>query len=641
MAKRIAMILGAFIALVFSFAARADDELPLSRGVGKSVADFQLTDVTTGKMVSLYSFRGKKAAVIVFDGADCPVANLYMPRLVELAKAYQDKGVVFLLINANAHESAEAIAEHARSHKIDFPVLKDDRNVVADQLQAARTCEAMVLDGRAVLRYRGAIDDQYGLGARRPEPSKRYVVEALEAILGGKETETTGSSVVGCPIDRVEAKDTALKVPRIRSTAGEIIKARKEIDAKETVTVGSVTYASDVAAILQNKCQSCHRPKQAAPFSLLSYDDAKRWSRSIREVVDDRRMPPWHADPRYGHFENDRSLSSRERAVLLAWVDQGSPLGDPKVIPASRSFVEGWTIGTPDVVFSIPEQTVQAQGKVNYQYFRVPTGFTEDKWVSAIEPHPGDRSVVHHIIVFLDDKSGRREHLAGYAPGEMPSVFPTGIGKRIPAGAELVFQVHYTPTGKIKTDKSVVGFVFAKEPPQHRAITHGIANPRFEIPAGDPNYEVRSNWTVRDDSHLLSFMPHMHLRGKDFLYTAVYPDGRREVLLSVPAFDFAWQSYYRLAEPKALPKGTRIECVAHFDNSDGNPANPDSKSAVRWGDQTDEEMMIGYIDYMPDAPVSIKASDAAPSARPTTLQALRDLATRRAPGASDRAAKKP
>jgi peroxiredoxin len=597
------------LALCSLVSASGDDRTSISRGIGEAIADFRLKNVLTDMVLSLRDAQGVKATVLVFGGIECPVGNLYMPRIVELASAYDNKGVAFLLINSNAHESAQAVAEHARANGVTFPVLKDDDNRIADQLLVERTCEALIIDSSAVLRYRGAIDDQFGLGSRREKPAKRFVIDVLDAILAGKPIDTSASSVVGCPIDRAAASGTSrtAKIPRIRPAAAEIVAARDALDGKDPVEVGKVTYASDVAAILQAKCQSCHRPKQAAPFSLLSYNDAKRWAASIREVIDDRRMPPWHADPRYGHFGNDRSLSARQRAVLMAWVDQGAPPGDPTKTPPPRSFVEGWTIGEPDVVFSIPEQTVQAEGKVKYQYFRVPTGFTEDKWVSAIEPRPGDRSVVHHIIVFLDDKKGGREHLAGYAPGELPALHPPGVGKRIPAGSELIFQVHYTPVGRIKVDRSVVGFVFAKETPKYRALTRGIAQQRFEIPPGAANHEVRSSMTFRADAILLAFMPHMHLRGKDFMYTAVYPDGKREILLSVPAYDFAWQSYYRLSEPKDMPKGTRIECVAHFDNSDANPANPDPKAAVRWGDQTDEEMMIGYIDYIPDLPVETKA----------------------------------
>jgi peroxiredoxin/mono/diheme cytochrome c family protein len=640
-ASRAAMLLA--LGLAAGEAARGDEEAPIGRGVGQRVANFTLPDVTTGREVSLLGLArdGTKAAVLVFTGIDCPVGNLYMPRLVELSHAYKDKGVAFLAINSNAHETAEQVAEHAKQFHLDFPVLKDKGNAVADQLLAQRTCEAVVIDRLGRIRYRGAIDDQYGPGTRREKPTKSYLVEALDALLAGKEIDTTATTVAGCPLDRVEAKVARSKAPRVRPAPPAVVEALKA--KEEPVQVGKVTYAADVAAILQNKCQSCHRPRQAAPFSLLSYDDARRWATTIREVVEDRRMPPWHADPRFGHFANDRSLSARERATLLAWVDQGAPLGDPKDLPAPKSWPEGWSVGQPDVVLSMAEPyTVPAQGTVAYQYFRVPTNFHEDKWVQSIECRPGDPAVVHHIIAYLlpkerdpaERRRGPGEHLGGYAPGDLPSVYPPGVAKKIPAGSTLLFQVHYTPMGKIRTDRSSVGLIFAKTPPTRRAITHGIANQRFQIPPGDSNTEVESRFVFGRDAELLSFMPHMHLRGKDFKYTATFPDGRSEVLLSVPAYDFGWQSYYHLDRPKTMPKGTRIDCVAHFDNSEENPNNPDPKATVRWGEQTWEEMMIGYIDYtLPiDPPGSSPATKAAaapasPPLRRALLGLLRGQAT--------------
>lgn len=576
----------------------------LSRQVGSRVGDFTLKDATTGRDVSLYSFAGKKAAVLVFTGIECPIGNQYLPKLAGMAKAYESRGVVFLGINSNAHETADLIAAHAKEFAIPFPVLRDDGAKVADFYQAERTCEAIVLDGKAVVRYRGAIDDQYGYGTRRPRAVKSYLAEALDSVLAGKEVDTTGTTVAGCPIERAEPSAIAGNTPKVRAAAPEIREALKD---EPTVEVGRVDYASDVASILQARCQNCHRPRAAAPFSLLTYDDARRWSASIREVVDERRMPPWHADPRYGHFENDRRLSPKERATLIAWADQGAPLGDPTAIPAPKTFPEAWAVGTPDVVFEMPEEyVVKADGVLNYQYFRLPTKFTEDKWVRSIECLPGDRSVVHHIVAMLDDKdparrTGEPVHLGGYAPGELPCVYSPGIAKKIPAGSDIVLQVHYTPNGKIRSDRSKVGLIFADGPPAHVAITKGIANNRFLIPPGEPNLEVKSRFQFREDAHLLSFMPHMHLRGKDFKYVVTYPGREPETLLSVPAYDFAWQSYYRLDKPLAMPKGTVLECIAHFDNSDKNPANPDPKVAVKWGDQTYEEMMIGYIDYYRDA----------------------------------------
>jgi hypothetical protein len=483
-------------------------------------------------------------------------------------------------------------------------VVKDDDAKLADKLQVSRTCECLVLDAEGMIRYRGAIDDQYGYGTRKPRTVKPFLAEALDLVLAGKAIDTAGTSVVGCPIDRPDVKSKALKIAKVRGAAPVIVEALKD---EPEVKVGNVSYSADVASILQNRCQNCHRPKAAAPFSLLSYDDARRWSGSIREVVEERRMPPWHADPRYSHFENDRRLSPKERATLIAWADQGTPLGDPKQVPPAKKFPEGWAVGTPDVVYEMPaEYRVPAEGVVRYEYFRIPLNFTEDKWLQSVECMPGDRSVVHHIVALLEEKKagGEPEHLGGYAPGELPCVYQPGIAKKVPAGSNIVLQVHYTPNGKIRTDRSRVGLIFAKEPPNHEAHTKGIANQRFKIPAGDDNHEVTSKFTFGSDSHLLSFMPHMHLRGKDFKYSVTYPGKAPEILLSVPAYDFAWQSYYRLDKPLPMPKGTVIECVAHFDNSDKNLSNPDPKSVVRWGDQTYEEMMIGYIDFYRDAPVA-------------------------------------
>ncbi|HEV3165982.1 MAG TPA: redoxin domain-containing protein [Isosphaeraceae bacterium] len=597
--------------------ATAEDQVPLNRGVGRQVANFTLRDVLNDKPINLYGFFGKRAIVLFFSGTDCPVSNLYLPRLEELAKTYRAKGIVFLAINSNAQETTEQVTDHARKHGITFPVLKDVGNVVADVNLVDRTCEVLVVDGRARLRYRGAVDDQYTATTHKDEPTQRYLADALDALLAGNEIKVAATAVAGCPLDRVEPKEVLRpKGPRVRPAAPEIVDALKA--REEPVEVGQVTYAADVATIVQAKCQSCHRPGQSAPFSLLNYDQARRWSASILEVVEERRMPPWHADPKYGHFANDRSLSARERATLLAWANQGAPLGDAQKLPPARSFPDGWSIGTPDVVYELPETyTVAAQGVLPYQYFVVPTGFTEDRWIQAAEARPGDRSVVHHIVAFIDDHKPRKDRkrgdgmgafLVGFAPGDLPSVYEPGTAKLIPAGSDLLIQMHYTPIGQTKTDRSSIALIFAKEPPKHRAVTLGIAQPKFEIPAGAGNYEVTSSYVFPTDSHLLNLMPHMHLRGKDFKYTATFPDGKSEVLLSVPAFDFGWQSVYRLTEPKAMPKGTRIDCVAHFDNSVANPANPDPTQAVRWGEQTFEEMMIGYVDFSEDAAIDLKAS---------------------------------
>jgi hypothetical protein len=381
--------------------------------------------------------------------------------------------------------------------------------------------------------------------------------------------------------------------------------AKKPAGGKETVT-----YCGQVARILQENCQVCHHPGTAAPFSLLSYEDAVKWADSIREAVTEKRMPPWHADPHYGKFANDRRLKKETLETLLGWLDSGMERGDPKDLPPNPSYSDGWVIGKPDVVFELPAaQPVPANGVVPYQYFITPTNFKEDVWVQAAEARPGNRKVVHHIIVSfrdprLKDRPGGRGvgdgFIVGTAPGDMPMILPPGFARKVPAGADLVWQMHYTPNGTEATDRSQVGLVFykGKEPPRYSEQTLGISNGEFVIPPGANNHKVESEWRVPRDALLMTFMPHMHLRGKDFEYRVDYPDGKSEVLLSVPRYDFNWQLVYRVDKPLLLPKGTRIHCTAHFDNSAGNPANPDPKKEVRWGDQTWEEMMIGWVDFV-------------------------------------------
>jgi hypothetical protein len=345
-------------------------------------------------------------------------------------------------------------------------------------------------------------------------------------------------------------------------------------------------------------------------MALTSYQAVADWSEMIREVVRERRMPPWHADPKHGKFANDRRLSEADRSTLLAWIDQGCPKGDDKDLPPAPTFVKGWNIGQPDAVITMQEdyQVPAKAGKegIKYQHFVVQTGFDEDRWVEAAEAKPGNYAVVHHIIVFVIKPGEKRGptpdgigngFLVGYAPGDLGVRFEPGAAKKIPKGAVLVFQMHYTPNGTAQTDRSMVGLKFAKEPPRHEVKTRAIANRGFELAPGVDNIQVTARTKFPEETVLWSLLPHMHLRGKSFEYKAVYPDGKSEVLLSVPRYDFGWQATYRLAKPLRLPAGTRIECTAVFDNSKNNPNNPDPAATVSWGDQTWEEMMIGFVDY--------------------------------------------
>ena len=415
--------------------------------------------------------------------------------------------------------------------------------------------------------------------------------------------------------------------------------AQREGDAKETVpAAATATFSKDVAPILYAKCATCHHPGEAAPMSLLNYKEVRPWAKSIREKVVSREMPPWYADPNHGEFLNDSRLTQAQIDTITNWVAGGAKEGEAKDLPAQPKFSDtGWKFGQPDVVLEMTEEaSIPADGTIPYKYYAIPTNFTEDKFVQFAEIKRGERSVVHHVIVSVrDPKNGpvpaageirantqrvnpeaagqqrnqqqRRTAnqdamLVGWAPGMDPLTLQPGNAKLVGKGSVLVFQMHYTATGVAAKDKTKIGLWFAKKPVEKQMITRGVTVDPYKlvIPPGDANFESRSSHTFTEDVHLYMFMPHMHVRGKDFEYKLVYPDGKEKILLKVPKYDFNWQLTYFVKEPIAVPKGSRIECVAHHDNSANNKFNPDPSITVRWGDQTWEEMMIGWIDYTID-----------------------------------------
>jgi peroxiredoxin len=568
----------AFFASAISLACGSQLATAAEDVIGRKITDFVLPDAA-GAQVAFSDFRDAKVRVVVFLGTECPIGNAYVPDLIDLQNRYRAQSVQVLGINAMLSDSAETIQKHVAEHKIDFPVLIDARQVVADLFGVARIPTAFVLDRRGRVQYVGRFDDRIGIGFQRATARRSDLEEAVKEVLAGNKVSVPQTQVEGCKITRQ---------PRL---------------VKDHPT----TYAKDVASILHKRCAECHHDDTAAPFSLLTYQDAKDRADMIREVVAERRMPPWDVDARYGKFENDLRLPQDELDTLLAWIDKGAPLGDEKEIPDTPKFAAGWQIGQPDLVFQMQEEyAVPASGTVQYQYFVVPTNLDHDIWVQAAEPRPGNRAVVHHIIVYMR-KAGSTatkglSAIGGFAVGEEPVVMPEGIGIRIPKGYELIFQVHYTPNGKEATDRSEMGVVLCKQPPEREAKRGMAVNALFRIPPGEPRHEVLSTTTLNSDIELLTLMPHMHVRGRDFKFTAQYPDGHSEVLLNVPNYDFQWQHRYRLAEPKKIPAGTKINCVAHFDNSTENPGNPDPTKTVTWGDQTWEEMMIGFFSYVDPLP---------------------------------------
>ena len=550
--------------------------------IGRQVANFVLPD-HTGTQISLADFDDRQAMVLFFTGTECPISNLYLVELEKIQKDYSQRGLQVVGINSNTGTTAAELTEHRREYKLTIPILADSAQRVADRLGAQRTAEVFLLDRQRVVCYHGRVDDRFGYTFKNATPRRRDLRQALDQLLDGGQITVSETAPLGCLITRT----------------------------KKTQQDSTITYAKDISRILQQRCHECHRPGMVGPFSLLTYQDAVKHSAMIKEVVLQGRMPPWHADPRYGHWSNNRKMQQQEVDTLIAWIDAGVPFGDKQHLPPPKTYADGWTIDQPDVVFELPREiTVPADGVVPYLYFDVPTHFKEDVWIQAAEARPGNRAVVHHIIVSYKlpgEKNWRRRgHICGTAPGDPPTILPPGVAKKIPAGAILKFQMHYTPTGKVEKDRSQVGFIFYKgdTPPTALARTRGIMNGRFRIPAGNAHHAVTASYTFREDVKLLNLMPHMHLRGKDFLYRAQYPNGKTKILLSVPRYDFNWQNTYRFASPLRLPKGTRIDCLAHFDNSADNPANPDATQEVRWGDQTWEEMMIGWVGYVPDQQTS-------------------------------------
>ncbi|MBP6823380.1 MAG: cytochrome c [Acidobacteria bacterium] len=389
-----------------------------------------------------------------------------------------------------------------------------------------------------------------------------------------------------------------------------ILPATNANETKTKSAAKEVTFNKDIAPIFFKSCAECHRAGEIAPFSVMSFKEVRPWAKSIKEQVAGKAMPPWHADPNHGEWINDRRLPQAEIDKIVAWVDGGVKEGNAKDLPPAPKFEVGWNIGKPDELFSVPEQKIPAAGVVAYQYVKVPTNFKEDRWVTSAEIRSTGREAMHHVIVFIQDpKNPTRTDgnlLAGYAPGEQPTRFPDGYAKKVPAGATLYFQLHYTPSGKAMTDVTTIGLKYAKEAPKHQVLTRPVLNTGFKIPAGADNHEVKSFYTFAEDTHITSFMPHMHLRGKDFEVKAHFPDGTSKILLSVPKYDFNWQTYYVPKEPVAIPKGTKIECTAHYDNSKANKYNPDPTKDVRWGDQTWEEMMIGWLSYYSDSSIPAK-----------------------------------
>jgi thiol-disulfide isomerase/thioredoxin len=564
--------------------------------VGRLMPDITFTDLA-GRPGRLSDFKGARAVVIALTSTSCPLTRKYAPSLARIEEEYARRGVVFVFVNPTATDAAEDIRATIAETGLRGRYVHDTEGRVARALEAKTTTEMFVLDAARTLVFRGAVDDQYGLGYALDAPRETYLRDALEAVLAGREPEPAATEAPGCALD----------------LGGDVAGGSAGATPDGAAATGSITYHNRISRIVQNNCLECHRPGGVGPFSLATYEDVRSHAGMMRRQVARGAMPPWFAAPpepgAASHWRNDRSLAAADKADLLAWLAGDKPVGDPAEAPLPREFPEGWSIGEPDVVLELPRAVaIKAEGVMPYQTLRVETTFAEDKWVQAYEVRPTARAVVHHVIVKVHAKgaklraeggaAGEREgFFAAYVPGNAYAIFPRGFAKKIPAGATVSFQMHYTPNGRATTDRTRLGLIFAAEPPRHAVQVVGLANPRLRIPPGAPRHAETTSVTLPAAATLLGLLPHMHVRGTAARYEAILPDGTRRMLLDVPRYDFNWQLPYRFAEPPTLPRGTRLVYTAWYDNSAGNPANPDPTKLVRWGPQTFDEMMLGYVEY--------------------------------------------
>lgn len=553
----------------------------------ESELGFQLAD-STGEPFVLASATAPKLTVVCFLGTECPMARLYGPRLSKMAERFADDGVQFVGINSNRQDSMTDIREYVKTYNVEFPMLRDVGNKVADRFQATRTPEVFVLDQSLKVVYHGRIDDQYAPGVSRIKPDRLDLQQAITEYLAGKPVTVARTDAPGCLIGRVRDQESRVD--------------------------NGITFAEHVAPMLHRHCIECHREGEIGPFSMESYDEVAGWADTMLETIDDGRMPPWHADPNHGKFQNARDMPEEDRQILRDWIAGGLPEGDLSQVPELPEIVSGWQMAKePDMVLKMRNRpyTVAAEGTVEYQYFVVDPKFTEDKWILDARTIPGNRAVVHHIIVYirppeLSQFSGVG-WLTSYVPGARPVKLPKGRARLIPAGSKLVFQMHYTPNGEEQDDLSQLGLIFADESEiTHEVYTIAGVDQQFEIPPGEANYQVHSSVNrLPNDSELLGIAPHMHFRGKSFkLWDGDGEDAN--ILLNVPAYDFNWQHVYQLEKPLPLNDVERLRFLVTFDNSDANPFNPDSSKWVAWGDQSWEEMAIGFFDVA--VPRGVKGS---------------------------------
>ncbi len=541
--------------------------------IGEVAPMLTLTDIRALPR-TLDDFGKPKAIVLAWINTTCPVAARSLPTLQAMHNDYAAKGVQFVAVNAAEDDSIVAIATQAVQHNIAFPFVKDFDGAAAKSLGVKRTPEVAVLDGARKLVYRGRIDDQYRLNGNREKPTSTELKDAIDAVLAGKPVTVSESIVDGCPIT----------FPHVREPK-------------------KVTYAEHVAPILAKHCWECHKTGGMGPFSLTSFHQAASRAESVAEAVRDQRMPPWFASHEFGPFTNRRGLTADERTIIADWVRSGAPRGDETKEPAAPvRQASPWLIGEPDLIIETLTIDLPATGDIKYQFAALPHIFLEETWVNSVQILPSNPRSLHHCNMAhggVLDGFKESNFITGQVPNGEPMILDDDVAYRIPKGSILGLEMHFVSTGRPEKCKVSVGFRFPRKPVQKSFHCMQITNRRFAITPGDPAHKVVASRTLEEDCVGAALFSHMHVRGKDMTFNAHTPDGKSETLLVVGNYNFSWQQPYRWKPgTRHFPKGTKLECIAHYDNSTFNPFNPDPKKTVRNGLQTHQEMMIGYFFHM-------------------------------------------
>lgn len=607
--------------IALSTARAAEEEQEPSRArLGQKIPNLTFT-LPEGKQLSLYDFKDKKVIVLVFLSFDCPISTSYSQPLADIGNEFGPHGLTLLGLTTNEEQTPAEVAKLGKHYRLPFPVVLDKGLKAANALQANVTPEVFVLDGRFVLRYRGRIDNAYYARLKRnPEVTAHDLHQVIGELLSGRSVSNPATTAIGCFIPR---------------------------DLDRTARDGEVTYYRDVLPILQNRCQSCHRPGEVGPFSLLTYRQAVNWADDIKTFTQNRFMPPWKPQEG-GPFHSERKLPQEEIDLLARWVDSGTPQGNPRDAAPKKDFPEGWQLGQPDLVLEMPgEFQVGPSGHDVFRCFVLPTNIPQDVYVAAVEVRPGNSRIVHHALLFVDtkgqgrklekkaqDEAGEPQNTAhpallneldkgpgysvkmgvgfvpqggmsGWAPGAQPRELPDGYGYFLPARADVILQIHYHRNGRLESDRTRVGLYFVKKE-KGRQLQNaimaggsgltGVLRPYFAIPAGEKRYQLTDTLWAKEDCRLFAITPHMHLLGKEVKVTLTQPDGSKRTLLHIKDWDYNWQETYMFKTPVTILKGARLDMEAYFDNSAGNPLNPNKPPRrVTYGEQTTNEMCFVFL----------------------------------------------